>query len=112
MKRTLKILVFSCVGLVLLVTALSLFVLKDSISTTNGSCKILFADLNSGDAQVQSQAHRFVESAVRRVKSLGKNDPIHQTLYSQAVSDLSHFCDEHPTDNLLQLQMAYLGIDK
>ncbi len=55
-KRVFKILSYSSLGLLLaifLVIGVSAFILRDSISMTNGSCKILFADINSEDTAVQ-----------------------------------------------------------
>ena len=89
----------------------SVTILRNSISMTAGSCKTLFSDLDSKDAHIRTQARRFAENAVREVRHIDKAASLDDKVYSDTVRDLSAFCDKHPTKNLLQLEMAYLGLD-
>jgi hypothetical protein len=112
-RHIVKAISYSCLGLALLAilgAGIVAWILRDSLLMTGGPCRLLFTDLKSNDLRIQAQARRLAESAVKRVRGLHKDGPVGEPLYSQTVNDLSQFCDKHPTDNLLQLQIDYLGL--
>jgi hypothetical protein len=110
-KRSIRFVLISLAAIVVFVVFGVAYTLKDSTMMTGGSCKILFADLNSQDPSVQRQARAYAENAVRTVKQLDRSAPIGEEVYSETIRDLSQFCDKHPNKNLLQLMKAYSGFE-